>query len=542
VTGRFETVRDPVPDADATAREIGFALPARYNASRLLFDNVASRGDAVALRSLTGEITYCALADRAMRIGQALLAAGLERGDRVLLLLDDVPDYAAAIFGAMRAGLVPMLINTLSTPDLLQFYLEDSGARAAIVDGAFAAAFAEASTARGSLLTVLVANAPDAAPGMARLDDALAGMDGTLPKADTHRDDMAFWMYSSGSTGRPKGVVHLQHDLAYTAESYGRHVLRLTGDDICFSVPKIFFAYGLGNTLTFPFAAGASSILMPGRPDPAAILTHIERLRPTVFFGLPTLYTALLNAPEAKTADLSSVRLWISAAEVLANEIAGGWAELTGKEIVEGLGSTEMTHIYLSNTEEAKRAGSAGRRVPGYDLKLTDRDGNPTPAGEEGILWIKGHSSAPCYWNRPDKTAETMRGEWLWTGDRFHVDADGFHYFRGRADDLIKVSGQWVYPLEVELCLADHPHVMECAVLAHELADRRMTLRAIVALKDGAMRTEPTVKSLQAFVKAKLLPYKYPRIIEFVDALPKTGTGKIDRQALVKRPLPQAAE
>jgi benzoate-CoA ligase family protein len=537
VTDAALPIRDPLPADDATAREIGFGLPARYNAARLLFDGLDGRRDAAAVRTLAGAVSYGALADRVSRIGRALLAAGLARGDRVLLLMDDTPDYPAAFFGAIRAGLAPMLINTLSTVDLLRFYLEDSGARAAIVDGAFAPAFAQAAEGVAALRLVMVANAEDTPAGMVGIDAALAGMDGALPEADTHRDDMAFWMYSSGSTGRPKGVVHLQHDLAYTAASYGRHVLKLKADDICFSVPKIFFAYGLGNTLTFPFAAGASSVLMAGRPDPAAILTHIATLRPTVFFGLPTLYTALLNAPEARTADLSSVRLWVSAAEVLANEIAGGWAELTGKEIVEGLGSTEMTHIYLSNTEEVKRAGSAGRRVPGYDLKLTDRDGNPTPPGEEGILWIKGHSSAPCYWNRPDKTAETMRGEWLWTGDRFHVDADDFHYFRGRADDLIKVSGQWVYPLEVELCLADHPDVMECAVLAHELADRRMTLRAVVALKQDAPPHEGTTKSLQDFVKGRLLPYKYPRIIEFVDALPKTGTGKIDRQALKNRPL-----
>jgi benzoate-CoA ligase family protein len=542
VSAPLHPIRDPLATDDETAREISFALPTRYDASRLLFDNVAFRGDAPALRTLNGAVTYGALADRALRFGQILHRAGLEPGDRVLLLMDDTPEYAAAIFGAIRGGFVPMLINTLSTVDLLRFYLEDSGARAAIVDGSFASSFAEASAGAASLRISIVTNASEVPSGMIRMDSAASGLDGALPEADMHRDDMAFWMYSSGSTGRPKGVVHLQHDLAYTAASYGRHVLALRANDICFSVPKIFFAYGLGNALTFPFAAGASSILMPGRPDPATILQHIETLRPTVFFGLPTLYTALLNAPEARTADLSSVRLWVSAAEVLANEIAGGWAELTGNEIIEGLGSTEMTHIYLSNTESMKRAGSAGRCVPGYRLKLTDRDGNPTPPGEEGILWIKGHSSAPCYWNRPDKTAETMRGDWLWTGDRFHVDADGFHYFRGRADDLIKVSGQWVYPLEVELCLADHPEVRECAVLAHELADRRMTLRAIVALKNDAPPDDPTVRRLQDFVKSRLLPYKYPRIIEFVDALPKTGTGKIDRQALVNRAAPQAAE
>lgn len=234
---------------------------------------------------------------------------------------------------------------------------------------------------------------------------------------------------------------------------------------------------------------------------------------------------------------MGSVRLWLSAAEVLAAEIGAGWKALSGRDIVEGLGSTEMLHVYLSNEEHDRRQGSAGRRVPGYALRLTDRDGHEVAQGEEGILWIKGHSSAPLYWNRPDKTEETMRGPWLWTGDRFVEDSDGFYYFRGRADDLIKVSGQWVYPLEVELCLADHPDVRECAVFAHELEDRRMTLRAVVALKEGRSAGAQTVRSLQDFVKARLVPYKYPRMVEFVPELPKTGTGKIDRQKLTKRAL-----
>ncbi len=541
MSGAPEVIRDPLPRDDETAREIGFSLPERYNASSLLFDAVRDgRGRRVAVRTLEAARTYAELAEDASAFDRALGDLGLAPGDRVLLLMDDTPAYPAAFFGAIRAGFVPMLINTLSTPDLVRFYLQDSGARAAVVDGAFLPLVSDEVVADTALETVIATNAaavPDRRVRVVLASEALR-KGRPLAAADTGRDDMAFWMYSSGSTGRPKGVVHLQHDLPYTAASYGRHVLKLTPEDICFSVPKIFFAYGLGNTLTFPFAAGASSILMPGRPDPAAILKHIETLRPTVFFGLPTLYTALLNAPEINRADLSSVRLWISAAEVLANETSAAWSALTGKQIVEGLGSTEMAHIYLSNDEREARAGSAGRRVPGYALKLTDRDGQPVGKGEEGILWIKGHSSAPCYWNRPDKTADTMRGEWLWTGDRFSVDDDGFYYFRGRADDLIKVSGQWVYPLEVELCLADHPHVKECAVLGHELADRRMTLRAIVALKDGAAETPATAKALQDFVKSRLVPYKYPRIVEFVDALPKTGTGKIDRQALLKKPLP----
>jgi acetyl-CoA synthetase len=311
--------------------------------------------------------------------------------------------------------------------------------------------------------------------------------------------------------------------------------LKLDQDDICFSVPKIFFAYGLGNSVTFPFAAGASSVLLPGQPKPAAVFETIARYRPTVFFGLPTLYTALSKAPEAKTADLSSLRLSVSAAEILAAEVFNAWKQISGLEIMEGLGSSEVLHIYLSNTAEAKKLGSAGKRVPGYEFSLRDSDGREAPDGEEGILWVRGASNAPCYWNRADKTAETMRENgWIYTGDRFVRDAEGFHFFRGRADDLVKISGQWVYPLEVELCLANHPLVRECAVLAVEGADRLTALKAFVVLTDGSAGSEQTTRVLQEYVKTQLLPYKYPRLVSYVDELPKTGSGKIDRQSLLR--------
>jgi acyl-coenzyme A synthetase/AMP-(fatty) acid ligase len=307
---------------------------------------------------------------------------------------------------------------------------------------------------------------------------------------------MAFWQYSSGSTGRPKGIVHLQHDMAYTAEAYARHVLRIGPDDVCLSVPKVFFAYGLGNSLTFPFSVGATSVLLPGQPKPGPIFDAVARFQPTLFFGLPTLYTALVKAPEAPAADLSSLRLCLSAAEILSSEVAEAWRRVSGQDIVEGLGSTEVLHIYLSNTPERRKPGAAGLRVPGYEIRLRDMEGRDVADEEEGILWVRGDSNAPAYWNRPDKTADTMRDEgWIYTGDRMTRDAAGFFTFRGRADDLVKVSGQWVYPLEVELCLADHPLVHECAVLAVELADRRTTLEAFVVasgpLPDPPMPREP---------------------------------------------------
>ena len=533
-----QVIEDRVSDDAPGAREIGFSVAPRYNASAILFDNIArGNGSRIALRGPAVEMSYDALCKLAGRAGNALLSLGLTRGERVLLLLDDTPLYPAFLFGAIRAGLVPVLLNTLSPPDLLQFYLADAGARAIVIEADIVGQLSPEAVRGTRLETAIIANGEAALAHVGRVLPSpwIEAFPDTLAPADTRRNDMAFWMYSSGSTGRPKGVVHLQHDMPYTAESYAKHILKLNLGDICYSVPKIFFAYGHGNSLTFPFAAGASSVLTPGKPEPAAIFEAIRRFRPTVFFGLPTLYTALAKAPQAKTANLSSLRLCISAAEILSNEVAAAWKALCNLDIVEGLGSTEMLHIYLSNTEAAKRPGSAGRRVPGYEIRLIDANGNEVSESEEGILCVRGHSSAPLYWNRPDKTDETMRGDWLYTGDRFVRDTDGFYFFRGRADDLIKVSGQWVYPLEVELCLAEHKAVREVAVLGLEMADRRMTLKAFVVPLDPAAERDALTRELQDFVKRALLPYKYPRVVEFLAELPKTGTGKIDRQALLRR-------
>jgi acetyl-CoA synthetase len=343
---------------------------------------------------------------------------------------------------------------------------------------------------------------------------------------------MAFWMYSSGSTGRPKGVVHLHHDPLYTYLAYGHGVLEIGESDIVFSPPKIFFAYGFGNSLTFPFAGGATVVLLPGRPEPEAVFATIERHRPTILFGLPTLYVALAAHPGSERRDLSSLRLCVSAAETLSPDLFAEWRRRYGLSIVEGLGSTEVLHIYLSNTRAEQRAGASGKRVPGYELRLTDAEGRDIAPGESSVLWVRGHSQAPCYWNRPDKTAETMRDGWIYTGDRFRCDQDGFYFFEGRADDLVKVSGQWVHPVEVERCLAEHPLVRECAVVALEDENRLKTLAAFVVLHDASRRGEDATRALQTFVKERLLPYKYPRRVIYLDVLPKTGTGKIDRQAL----------
>lgn len=528
-------ISDPVAKGSAGEREVSFTIPTRYNASRILFDNLAKgNGGKVALHSVRETLTYDELCIKASRAGRLLASLGCQRGERVLLLLNDTAAYPAFLYGAMRLGFVPVLTNTLTPPDLVQYYLQDAGARIAVVDAEHAQLLSQNATQNTPLEHVVIVNgAASLAHVATSLFDEQSG-DALLDESETHCDEMAFWMYSSGSTGKPKGIVHLHHDMAYTIATYSENILQLKPGDICFSVPKIFFAYGCGNSVVFPYAAGASSVLLEGRPDAVAIFDTIARFRPSVLFGVPTVYTTLTKAHDKTPADLTSLRLCLSAAEVLSGDVFQSWKAMTGLNIIEGLGSTEILHIYLSNDVREQKLGSAGKRVPGYEIRLVDRDGKDVADGEEGIMWVRGQSSAPFYWNRPDKTAETMRGDWINTGDRFDKDKDGFYYFRGRADDLVKVSGQWVYPLEVELCLAEHPSVREVAVLALEMADRRMVLKAFIAPMAGVTGDAALTKELQDYVKTTLLPHKYPRVIEYVASLPKTGTDKIDRQALVK--------
>jgi benzoate-CoA ligase family protein len=528
---------DPCGAYTHGAREIGWRVPERYNAACILFDNLAAgRGDKAAVVCEERTLTYAQVANLACRVGNGLAAMGLARGSRVLLVMLDTPEYVAAIFGAMRAGFVPVLINTLSQAELVAYYLCDSGAEAAIVHDSLAQLLAHPDARASRLRNLVLVGSGDAPPlelvEITRWDAWTNGARADLEEVGTHPDEMAFWMYSSGSTGRPKGVVHLHHDAPYTFESYGKRVLGIRESDVVFSPPKIFFAYGFGNALTFAFSVGATVVLHPGRPDPNAVYDVIERHRPTILCGLPTLYNALIVHPGAKQRDLSSLRLCISAAETLSQEMFAEWERRYGLRIVEGLGSTEALHIYVSNRLDHQKPGASGARVPGYEIKLCDPDGRTVSPGEPGIMWVRGDSSAPFYWNRPDKTRETMREGWIYTGDRFREDADGYYWFEGRADDLVKVSGQWVHPMEVERALAEHPGVRECAVLAIEDENRLMSLKAYVALRPGHVADTATTKTLQDFVRRTLLPFKYPRTIEYLDELPKTGTDKIDRQRL----------
>jgi len=523
---------DPVGNETAGAVEIGFRKQEHRNCSDILWNNFTRNPEKLAVIGPAGARTYSQLIEEAAKWGNAFKAAGLQRGERIPFFLDDTPVFPAAFFGAVRSGFVPVLLNIQTKADVLNFFLQDSGARVALCEASLSSSFDGEAVEGTPLQRTIIVNGPASVAGHESAEVFLAGAAGHLECADTGPDDMAFWMYSSGSTGRPKGIVHLHHDMAYADAAFGRSVLRLRPDDIGFSVPKAYFAYGFGNSLLFPFSVGATSLLVPGQPRPDVVLDAIETYRPTVIFGLPTLYTALIHSNGIEKRDLSSLRMSMSAAEVLSEDVYNSWKRLTGLGPTEGLGSTEMLHIYLSNPLDDHRIGSAGTRVPGYEVKLETRDGHPVSPGEEGLMFVRGHSSAPCYWNRPAKTAETMRGDWLYTGDRF-IERDGFYYFQGRADDLIKVSGQWVWPLEVERCLNEHPDVHECAVMAHKLPDQRMALRAVIKLRTGVAGDDMRSKILCDFVKSKLQPHKYPRIIEYVMEIPKTGTGKIDRQALL---------
>jgi len=529
-------ISDPVGQDTPGAAEIGFSVPEHYNASAVLFDNLdKGRGERTALIAGDVRLSYGGLCALACQAGNALVQVGLARSNRVVMLLDDTLVYPAAFFGAVRAGFVPVLVNTLSPAELVRYYIEDSAANVVIAEANLLPVLAEALDGGPAVKLVVVANGPPAdgfPTATVTWDDFIAAQPPVLAPADTHRDEMAFWMYSSGSTGRPKGIVHLQHDMPYTHLSYAQHVLNLTEEDIVYSVPKIFFAYGFGNALTFPFSIGASVVLSPGRPEPGPIYDVIERVRPTVFFGLPTLYNALVAHAGSADRDLSSVRLCLSAAEPLPKETFNEWSRRYGLEILEGLGSTEVLHIYVSNYADDLCKGASGKRVPGYEIELRDMDDNLVAPGEAGTMWVRGDSQAPFYWNQPEKTAETMRDDWIYTGDRFTQDADVFYHFDGRADDLIKVSGQWIYPLEIERCLNDHPDVQESCVLGVTQTDGLMTTKAWIVLKTGGAGSDETTAILRDYVKSKLLPYKYPRVVAYREDLPKTGTGKIDRQKL----------
>jgi benzoate-CoA ligase family protein len=504
-------------------------LPPRFNAAAWFIDRRLDqgRGGTPAVRYEGRTLTYADVHELVNRTGNALLGLGLGAEDRVLLLCLDAPEFVGAFWGAIKMGAVPIPVNTLLRPDDWLYCLEDSKARAAVVSAPLLAAATPALDAARHLRHVLVAGGP--AGRHLGYEDRLAGASPHLLAADTSRDEPAFWLYSSGSTGAPKGAVHLHHDMVVCAETYGRQVLGIRPDDVVFSAAKLFFAYGLGNAGYFPLSVGAQAVLYPHRVTPAAAFEVLRQHRPTLFFGGPALYAAMLAFEGARADDLLSVRLCVSAGEALPEEIFTRWRERFGVEIIDGIGTTEILHIFLSNRPGAVRPGSSGLPVPGYEAVVVDEEGRALPPGEIGDLRVKGDSIMAYYWNQPEKTKAALSGSWIHTGDKYLRDAEGFFWYQGRADDMLKVSGAWVSPVEVEATLMKHPAVLQAAVVGQEDRDRLVKPKAFVVLKDAGQAGPALAAELQAFVKDRIAPYKFPRWIEFKAELPMTATGKIQR-------------
>ena len=511
-------------------------LPAQFNVATWFVDRhvTEGRGGAPAFHYETRVLTYGDVFDLANRTGNALRALGVGLEDRVLMLCLDAPEFLATFWGAIKIGAVPIPVNTLMRATDYLYFLNDSRAKVAVVS---APLLAEAGPIFGQaplLRHVLVAGG--AAGGHLSFEQQLSQAGATLDAAPTSRDDPAFWLYSSGSTGFPKGAVHLHHDMWVCAETYARQVLGITASDKVFSAAKLFFAYGLGNAGYFPMAVGAQAVLYPHRPTPESVFEVLTRHRPTIFFGVPTLYAGMLAVKEAeKRFDLSSLRVCVSAGEALPDEIYTRWRERFDVEIIDGIGTTEILHIFLSNRPNQVRPGSSGLPVPGYEAAIVDDDGRPVPRGEIGNLRVKGDSTMAFYWNKHEKTKETLFGAWIQTGDKYWEDEDGYFWYAGRADDMLKVGGIWVSPVEVEATLIKHPAVLEVAVVGKEDSDRLVKPQAFVVLKEPAGATAALADELKGFVRDKIAPYKYPRWIEFVSDLPKTATGKIQRFKLRAR-------
>ena len=498
----------------------GLDLPERYNvAADLLERNLkAGRGSKVAISSAGGDVTYGELSKLAGGAARSLLDLGVRREERVLLVAYDSPGWVAAFLGAIRMGAVPVPVNPLlQRSEDYDHFIDDSLARVVVVD---------ANTEEKLRAAVDRCVYP---PRLLRANQITPGRE--VEPAPTRRDDMAFWLYSSGSTGKPKAVVHLQHDIPYTCVTYAEQVLGITERDVTFSTTGLFHAYGFGNNLTFPYWVGASTVLHAGRSTPATVLDTIEKRRPTLFFSAPTLYNAILNFEGARGRDLSSIRHCVAAAEALPAEVWRRWKEAYGLTILDGVGSTEMLHIYCSNRLDDVRPGSSGKAVPGYELKILDVDSQPVPQGEAGDLYVKGDSALALYWAQHEKTKRSVLGEWFFTGDRYRVDEDGFHWYEGRSDDMIKVSGLWVSPIEIESVLLEHPAVAESAVIGVGV-EGFTKIKAYVITKGGAVTGDSLVAELQEHCKSRLQRYQYPHLIDFVSELPKTVTGKIQRYKL----------
>jgi benzoate-CoA ligase len=505
-------------------------IPRTFNAATQFVDrNVAEgRGSKVAIECGDARVTYAQLLANVNRFGNALRRPlDVRPEERVMLLLLDGPEFAYAFFGAIKAGAVAVPVNTLLKPADYQYLLADSAASVLVVSASLWPAVQSIARAELRRLRHIVVVGAEAPEGTLRFDELLAGASPDLEAEPTSRDDPAFWLYSSGSTGASKGCVHLHHDMAVCAELFGRGVLGITEADRTFSVAKLFFAYGLGNALYFPFSVGATTILWPGPPSATSVYDVIERHRPTLFFSVPTSY-AMLLAHEGGF-DLSSVRLAVSAGEALPPALLERFKQRFGVDVIDGIGSTEALHMFISNRLGAIRAGSSGQIVRGYEARILDADGRPVAIGEIGNLWIRGDSVCACYWNQHQKSKDTIQGEWLRTGDKYSEDADGYFWYAGRSDDMLKVGGQWVSPVEVENVLLSHTAVQECGVVGYEDRDGLVKPMAFVVLRAGVDQSTDRAAELEQFVRSRLAEFKRPRRVAFLPELPKTATGKIQR-------------
>ena len=515
--------------ADHSVSPPSISIPRDYNAAYDLIERNlrAGRGEKLAYIDDSGSYTYSELADRVDRCAGALLELGLQPEQRVFLCLQDTIDFPTAFLGSIKAGLVPVATNTLLTSADYEYMLRDSRACALIVSASLLPQFEAVRSRIPTLKHLIVAGSESpAGPSFAAL---LAGHGGPIRAAETCPDDACFWLYSSGSTGVPKGTVHVHGSLIQTAELYGRAILGITPDDVVFSAAKLFFAYGLGNALTFPLSVGATTVLMAERPTPEAVFARLKQHRPTIFCGVPTLYSSLLANRALPSRAEVSLRACVSAGEALPREIGERWLRHFDVDILDGIGSTEMLHIFLSNRPGAVTYGTTGRAVPGYQLRLVDDGCQPVPTGEIGELQVAGPTAAAGYWNNREKTRQTFCGPWLRTGDKYYVNESGCYVHAGRTDDMLKVGGIYVSPIEVEAALLSHPAVLEAAVIGKEDTGQLVKPLAFVVLNADFPATDALADDLKQFVKSRLAPYKYPRWIQFVPALPKTVTGKIQR-------------